>query len=67
MNMTYDKDAFRALRLAAGLSQSDLAAKIREIDPLLKTSATLISRWECGDRTPDAHSMAALNKALGRR
>ena len=56
--------AIRAARLAADLTQADLAIKMREVDPDLRTDGTMISRYEAGRRAPDRHTTRALMTVL---
>lgn len=53
-------DEIRALRARLGLTQAQLAERIRGIDPLLKTDFNAVSRYERGSRRPDPHVAAAL-------
>lgn len=52
----------RALRLRLGLSQQGLADRLNTIDPLLKADRNIVSRWERGKNTPNAHYLAALDR-----
>ena len=47
----------RIKRLAAGLSQAELAAK-------LKMSQSSVTQWECGYTAPSAKNLKQLAKAL---
>ena len=56
----------RRLRDDLGITQRELADRINQIDPLLRLSATSISRYETGQRTPSGHVQAALNVIAAR-
>jgi transcriptional regulator with XRE-family HTH domain len=53
------------LRDKAGLTQGQLAAKMREINPGCKVTQTNISRWENGERFPRGENLVMLAEALG--
>ena len=53
------KDEIRDLRHRHGLTQRDLARRLR-VDPVT------ISRWETGVRSPDKHSMERLRRVARR-
>ncbi len=56
----------RRLRDGLGITQRELADRINQVDPLLRLSATSISRYETGQRTPSGHVQAALNVIAAR-
>jgi transcriptional regulator with XRE-family HTH domain len=53
-----DPAKLRAARLAADLTQAQLAAR-------LGTTQSVVSAWERGDRRPDVHQLVRLAAALG--
>jgi len=54
----------RRARLAAGLTQDDLARLVRAEIPGLRTTGMTISFWECGHRKPTGPSAVALKRVL---
>jgi len=52
-------------RLAADMSQTDLAVAVRKASPRLKANPSDISRYESGKTTPGANVLAAIAKATG--
>lgn len=53
-------------RTKLGLSQSQLAVQINQIDRSLRVHPTTISRWENGKHNPSLHAIAAM-QVLERR
>jgi transcriptional regulator with XRE-family HTH domain len=64
----------RSVRLAAGMTQDELALRLRDVHaklyrgvpgvPALKTTCVQVSRWEAGDREPTGTGREALARLL---
>jgi len=60
----FDRVRLKRVRLAAGLSQSEIADLVRQRDPILKTIGVTISRYEMGWHQPTGHSRLVLEAVL---
>lgn len=53
-------EQIKTLRAELGLSQSQLANRLNDLDPYLRILPSTISRWENGKHTPAPHVQGAL-------
>lgn len=60
----FDRIQMRAIREAAGLTQADLAARIRQAVPGAKTIGLTVSFWELGQQIPSGPFRVGIEKVL---